>query len=159
VELVTVTFERVFEVSRAAGLRGPACSEFGFQAAKVKQYAVRVPGAPGIEAGMTVTALLEKSGDWHSLRGWKNWTTGELALPDLRHTALTTLASAVFCMLALVVALADGGSMPLLPWLFALVSGLAAVSGSTMLLRQRRFIAQLRELASPPAEPALLHDA
>ena len=155
-EFVTVRFDRVFEVSRAAGLRGPACSEFSFQAANMKQYAVRVPGSPGIEAGMTVTALLGKPGDWHSLCGWKNWTTGELALPSLLHTGLTTLASTAICALSVLVALGGDGSMPWLPWYLALGSGLGAVLGLLKFFRERRRIEHLRGLSTPPGQAVLL---
>ncbi|KQZ42288.1 hypothetical protein [Duganella sp. Root1480D1] len=72
--------DRVFTMARN-NHKGDRYTEFGFEAAGRKYYAVEVPGWPQIEAGMTVTALLERQDDWGSVCGWVNRQTGEITAP------------------------------------------------------------------------------
>jgi hypothetical protein len=70
---VTITFQRVFDVVRRPlpyERQNEKFTAFSFEANSATQYGVEISGWPPIEAGMTVTALLEKEGDWHSLVGW-----------------------------------------------------------------------------------------
>ena len=76
---VTVTFDRVFDIVRRSQRNRVPCTEFGFQAGDVKKYGIAAPGSPRIEAGMTVTAVLQRPGDWQTLLGWVNHETGEIA--------------------------------------------------------------------------------
>ncbi len=75
----TVTFEQVFDVTRNVRRSRVPSTEFGFQAGEMKVQSVLVSGSPRIEAGMTVTALLDRPGDWQSLLGWVDHETGEIA--------------------------------------------------------------------------------
>lgn len=79
--LVTVTFDRVFDLHRRVGGRFPTHTQFSFESGGQVHYSVSVPGLPTIETGMTVTAILAEAGNWQSLKGWRNWSNGELALP------------------------------------------------------------------------------
>lgn len=76
---VTVTFDRVFDIVRRSQRNRMPCTEFGFQAGAVRRYGIAAPGSPRIEAGMTVTAVLRRSGDWQTLLGWVDHSTGEIA--------------------------------------------------------------------------------
>lgn len=76
---VTITFDRVFDIVPTSQRKRVVRTEFGFQAGDLKQERVAVPGSPRIEDGMTVTALLDRPGDWRSLLGWVNHETGEIA--------------------------------------------------------------------------------
>ena len=77
----TVTIDRVFSVAYRWGNPGPR-TEFGFASGNKRYYGLELPGKPAIEAGMQVTAILEKEGDWSSLQGWFNHTTGEVVSPS-----------------------------------------------------------------------------
>lgn len=77
-ELVTVTFDRVFDIVRMAS-RGRQWTEFGFEAGPLRKYAVPIEGEPKIEAGMTVSVVLRKPGDWQTLVGWVDHRTGEIS--------------------------------------------------------------------------------
>lgn len=86
-----ICFARVFDVVRVKvrpflSRGGDTHTVFGFETASGhKHYNVRVPGLPTVESGMVVTAILSKKDDWHSILGWVNEGTGEMAMP--RHTA------------------------------------------------------------------------
>ncbi|SEB13473.1 hypothetical protein [Variovorax sp. YR216] len=76
---ITITFDRVFDIVRGSRRNRVPCTVFGFQSGDVEERSVAVPGSPRIEAGMTVTAVLERPGDWQTLLGWVNHETGEIA--------------------------------------------------------------------------------
>lgn len=78
--LTTVRIDRVFSVERRSGRQGKY-TEFGFASATSRHYSVNVPGWPAIEAGMEISALLARHGDWESLQGWVNHTSGEVVAP------------------------------------------------------------------------------
>jgi len=128
---VTVTIDRVFSVAYRWSKPGPR-TEFGFASGNKRYYGLELPGKPAIEAGMQVTAILEKDGDWNSLQGWLNHTTGEVVSP-----------SRAGPMFQLAICLVIGGSvctsldnvLLILFFLFTLIG--AALCGS-MLLRAHR---------------------
>ena len=90
---------------------------------------------------MQVTAILEKEGDWNSLQGWLNHTTGELVSPSRASHVLQLLVCGVI-----------GGSVitsldnALSIVIFLFFSVIALLSGS-MLLRAHRAIKALAALA------------
>ncbi len=43
-----------------------------------RQYAVQMRGAPRLESGMVVTAVLRDTDNWQTLVGWLNHATGEI---------------------------------------------------------------------------------
>lgn len=96
-ELVTVTFDRVFDIISAMR-NGMACTEFGFEAGALRKYAVAIAGEPRIEAGMTVSAVLRQPGDWQTLVGWVDHETGEIACrgagPEIGKLAMPLFMSA-----------------------------------------------------------------
>jgi hypothetical protein len=79
---VTVTMERVFDVVRRRGRHG-RYTEFSFVRAGVTHYAVRAPGWPVVESGMTVSVLLARQDDWRAIVGWVHHSSGELAAPEV----------------------------------------------------------------------------
>ena len=83
----TVTLDRVFDVQRRnASKYAPKRTDFSFESAGTRHFAVQVPGWPGLAQGDRLTAVLQEPGNWQTLAGWKNHTTGELVLPDTRRS-------------------------------------------------------------------------
>lgn len=77
--LLTLQFDRIFDVVRVPETRHiPKHTMFGFESGKQAQYGVSVPGWPELKVGHSVTVLLKKAGDWQSVQGWINRSTGEL---------------------------------------------------------------------------------
>ncbi|KAB8056679.1 hypothetical protein GCN74_23130 [Janthinobacterium sp. FT14W] len=76
----TVKIERVFPIRRSNSRHGMS-TQSGFATASSRHYSFTLPGWPAIEAGMEITAVLERDGDWAALRGWLNHTTGEVVAP------------------------------------------------------------------------------
>jgi hypothetical protein len=87
-KFVTVRFDRVFDLHRRVGGRYPTHTQFSFESDGHIRYSVSVPGLPEIEAGMTVTVVLAEPGNWQSLKGWRNWSNGEYALPETRRSLI-----------------------------------------------------------------------
>lgn len=95
-----VRFERVFDVVRSGGPQKFPHTLFGFESATGVHCGVEIPGAPRIEAGDTILAVLDKPGNWQTLRGWRNLETGEVAAPPVGGGvvgSIAMLASAIFC--------------------------------------------------------------
>jgi hypothetical protein len=83
----TITIERVFDVQRRRASRyAPRRTDFSFEANGVKRYAVQVPGWPSLDAGSRLTVVLGSAGNWQSLAGWMNHSTGEVVLPEFRRS-------------------------------------------------------------------------
>ena len=137
---VTVTIDRVFSVAYRWGNPGPR-TEFGFSSGNKRYYGLELPGKPAIEAGMQVTAILEKEGDWSSLQGWFNHTTGELVSPPRANHVLQLLVCGV---LGSSVITSLDNAMSIVIFLF--LSAIALLSGS-MLWRAHRAIKALAALA------------
>jgi hypothetical protein len=77
---VTVTLEdigRVVEQKDQYGLRTVRLT-FNVTVAGRRQYAVQIAGAPRLEDGMVVTAVLRDPKNWQTLAGWLNHATGEI---------------------------------------------------------------------------------
>jgi hypothetical protein len=80
-ELITFTFDRVFDLHRySEGRNQKKHTLFSFSSDIGTQYGVSVPGWPKIEPGDTVTAILSESSNWQTLRGWANHRTKEVAV-------------------------------------------------------------------------------
>jgi hypothetical protein len=76
-EQVTLIFDRVFDLHRYAQTRYlDRCTLFSFESEGKNRYSVCVPGHPPIAAGMTITALLRDIGNWQTLVGWVDHSTG-----------------------------------------------------------------------------------
>lgn len=95
----TVRFDRVFDLHRRVGGRYPPHTEFSFESNGRVHYSVRVPGHPTIEVGMTVTAVLTEPGNWQSLKGWRNLSNGEFALPATRQSITSACCSLFIALL------------------------------------------------------------
>ena len=81
---VTVTFDLVFDLRRVPGSRvSGRRSLFSFTADGETHRELKIPGWPRLQVGDTVTALLRRKGDWHTLVGWVNHDTGEVVAPSL----------------------------------------------------------------------------
>lgn len=81
--LEKVTFERIFDLHyREGGRYAPKRTDFSFEAGGKRHFAVQAMGWPDLAAGHTITAALGKPGNWQTLIGFKNHTTGKLVLPD-----------------------------------------------------------------------------
>jgi hypothetical protein len=85
--LVPVTLDRVFDLHRRSASRyAPQRTDFSFECAGKKHYAVEAPGWPRISEGDTWTAVLTEDGNWQTLVGWKNHTTDDAVVPDIKRT-------------------------------------------------------------------------
>ena len=74
---ITLTFDRVFDLHRYEQTRYiDRCTLFSFESDGRNRYSVCVPGHPPIATGTTVTALLRESGNWQSLVGWVDHSSG-----------------------------------------------------------------------------------
>lgn len=109
---VTVQFDKVMHVHRKRAFKAaPERTVFSFMSNYRYTPYVTVPGWPRLEDGMKVKALLRNPGDWHSLVGWRDLKTNELALPNPSHffsTSISILSACVFVMLMV----ALGPSLP-----------------------------------------------
>ncbi|HEY4080219.1 MAG TPA: hypothetical protein VGM81_05955 [Burkholderiaceae bacterium] len=146
---LTVTFERVFDVVRQSpGLLSHGREEktlFGLESGQVKHYGVSILGFPRIESGMTVTALLSKADDWHSLVGWLDHATGDIA-GSKRANTFAAFAVALMAACGAAVATLAGN------WYGAGLFALAAVGAGVALLRFRQFnqeVSGLKHLHDP----------
>jgi len=79
-ELVQVTFDRLFNIARHPHWRGSKRTHFGFESKGKRYFDISVPEWPRIEEGMTVIALLKNPNDWgtKSLLGWIDCTDGSI---------------------------------------------------------------------------------
>ncbi|SCK21505.1 hypothetical protein VAR608DRAFT_1645 [Variovorax sp. HW608] len=148
---VTITFDRVFDIVHRSRRNRVLSTEFGFESADVKESGVAVPGAPRIEAGMTVTAVLERPGDWRTLLGWVNHGTGEIAC----RSAASSLGGIVAMLLGSLWASHLMSTRPLVAAFVIVVSILCCVGsvvGMRKAIRTRRLLEAARStLASRDA--------
>ncbi len=80
---VTVTFDLVFDLRRVPGSRlSGRRSLFSFTAGGETHRELKIAGWPRLQVGDTITALLRREGDWHTLVGWVNHDTGEVVAPS-----------------------------------------------------------------------------
>ena len=95
-----VKIVRVFPLLRT-NYRGQKSTQFGFATETKRYYDLHINGWPVIEAGMKMTAILEKPGDWQSLQGWVNHTSGEVAAPTrgnwIFQLTVSSLMSIIIC--------------------------------------------------------------
>ncbi|HLO94258.1 MAG TPA: hypothetical protein VK195_08070, partial [Burkholderiaceae bacterium] len=81
----TLTLERVFDVQRPSLAGGrQLTSDFSFEAQGRTMYGVNAPGMPSLKAGDRVSFVLREAGNWQTLVGWHNHSTGEQVLPKVR---------------------------------------------------------------------------
>jgi hypothetical protein len=92
-QIETIVLARVFDVQRKEASRySPRRTDFSFEAANgMKRYAVQAPGWPAIEPGHRLTVVLERAGNWQTLAGWKNASTGEIVLPETGRSCIGVL--------------------------------------------------------------------
>ncbi|MBI3350868.1 MAG: hypothetical protein HY020_27185 [Burkholderiales bacterium] len=77
-QILTVRLKRVFDVKRSPLAREEA-TNFSFETDEGQRcFFMQLPGKPRLEAGDVVTAVLAQAGNWQSLRGWKNLSSGEV---------------------------------------------------------------------------------
>lgn len=79
--LISITFDRVFDIVQDPTGRGSYPTLFSFESAGKRYFSVSISGAPRLENGMKVIAALAHPGDWKSLEGWKDVQTGRIHLP------------------------------------------------------------------------------
>ena len=149
---VTITFDRVFDIARTSRRNRVVRTEFGFQSGDLKLDRIAVPGAPRIEDGMTVTALLERPGEWRTLLGWVNHATGEIAC----QSAASNIAGIGPIVLGSLLAYHFAGTQPVFAALVAVVS-IACCVGSVIGMRKsasarRRLEAVRMALKAAPAQ-------
>ncbi|CAB4046620.1 hypothetical protein [Paraburkholderia phenoliruptrix] len=80
---VTVTLENITGITPNKGRAGDTQSlNFNVTVQGVRQYAVLIRGAPRLENGTVVTAVLRDPNNWQTLVGWRNHLTGEICGVD-----------------------------------------------------------------------------
>ncbi len=94
----SITFDKILYVKRIRGGTVPEATEFGFVSDGVSYEGIVVPGKQKIETGLSVTALLRKDGDWHSLVGWVNNKSGDLAVDDIALPAILGIPLTLACI-------------------------------------------------------------
>jgi hypothetical protein len=94
-ELVTVRFDRIFDVVKGRKGRKPV-TFFGFQFGDSKRYGVPAPGNPMLREGARVTALLGEAGNWQKLVGWYDHTSDEVVV----ESAAYEYFSLAWCLVA-----------------------------------------------------------
>ncbi len=141
---VIVTFDRVFDVKRTRVRNHGPCTIFGFQSGQVRAHGVLVPDWPRIEPGMTVTAVLQRRGDWQTLMGWVDHQTGEVVGQKtmMVSTVFGLLVASVIGGVSVFVSLHDG-QVPV-ACLIAIVTG-CVVFG--LAIHMRNLVAANRLLA------------
>ncbi|WP_168789196.1 hypothetical protein [Paraburkholderia aromaticivorans] len=77
---VTVTLENIGGIVAQKDKNGARTvrTAFNVTVAGKRQYAVQIAGAPRLENGMVVTAVLRDTENWQTLAGWLNHATGEI---------------------------------------------------------------------------------
>lgn len=134
-QLVTVRFDRVFDVVPGARARKPV-TWFGFEFAGKRHVAVSAPGNVAIKEGARVTAALAKAGDWQTLVGWVDHATGDMVI----ESAARETFNIAFCCVAGAVCLA---AYRLEPLGFGLVlAGLAAWAAASVVSLHRLKLAR-----------------
>lgn len=99
-QIVTVTFERIFDLHRWEETNSSARhTTFGFVSNGKPHYAVSIPNWPTIEAGTTVTAFLREQGNWQSLAGWINQQTNEVTTTNYRRSLFFAVISGILALL------------------------------------------------------------
>ena len=145
---ITITFDQVFDVVHRSQRNRVLSTQFGFQSGDMKKVGVTVPGSPRIEAGMTVTALLERPGDWQSLLGWVNHETGEIAC----RRAASNIGGVGAIVLGSLLAYHLAGTQPCLAALVAVISIACCVGGIVGMrkaVRARRYLETARMTVAP----------
>lgn len=75
---ITITIDRVFDITTGVSRGKQPCTFFSFQSGQASEYGVAVPGEPELGNGMTISAFLKEIDNWHTLLGWVNHGIGEV---------------------------------------------------------------------------------
>jgi hypothetical protein len=77
---ITVTLENIGGIGAEKDKYGSRTisTAFNVTVAGKRQYAVQMRGAPRLESGMVVTAVLRDTDNWQTLVGWLNHSIGEI---------------------------------------------------------------------------------
>lgn len=87
-----ITLDRVFDTQRhEAGRFTPRRTGFSFESAGTTRYGVTAPGWPELTEGHRLTVMLGQAGNWQTLVGWVNRSTGETVQPDWVRTATSVV--------------------------------------------------------------------
>ncbi|RLJ38896.1 hypothetical protein [Acidovorax sp. 106] len=136
-QVITLTLERVFDIQRREATRFiPKHTHFSFESEGRLRYTVQVPGWPSIEAGHTLTALLEKPDNWQTLVGWKNSNTNELAFPDEQHLAFFSGAAGICAATGWLLTWDE--PLPSVLWIFTAIFTLCSVAGIARWLQLKK---------------------
>jgi len=145
---VTITFDEVFDIVRNSQRSRVLSTQFGFRSGDMKKHGITVPGSPRIEAGMTVTAVLERPGDWQTLLGWVNHETGEIAC----RRAASNIGGIGAIVLGSLLAYHLASTQPILAALVAVISigcCVGSIVGMRKAVRVRRLLEAVRTTLAP----------
>lgn len=153
--LVTVRLDRIFDVVHGVHNRKEV-TFFGFQYGQKRVFCVPAPGRQDIQVNDVITAYLKEEGNWQTLVGWFNHSTGEVVIEGAAYeVGFVIVTGAMTVML-----LKDGFSLTILPSLLLL----AMLGSSTGCIRSFLFLRRVRKelermkvspmpaLPSPPAD-------
>lgn len=81
---ITVTLENIGGIVEQKDRYGVGTVRVAFNVTieGKRQYAVQIAGAPRLDNGMVVTAVLRDTENWQTLVGWLNHATGEICGVD-----------------------------------------------------------------------------
>jgi hypothetical protein len=137
---ITLTMERVFDVVCERDRHYVKYTTFSFEHAGRKHYGIHVLGWQPVESGMTVSAILAKPDDWHTLLGWVNLASGEITPQENENPGMMLAVGITIFFLVLM----SGNPWPLL---IALPVSFFGVLGLRRNMRLRRAL----EALAPPS--------
>lgn len=126
---ITVTLENIGGIVAEKDKYGSRTisTAFNVTVAGKRQYAVQVRGAPRLESGMVVTAVLRDTDNWQTLVGWLNHSTGEICginSPEISFWWFVAgiLVSALLCLKWIHEAHSGNASARVVVWIIAVAA-------------------------------------
>lgn len=93
---VTLRMDRVFDVQPDAFSGNIRRTLFSFESGGKRYFSVLVNGDPKLQSGQTITAILERPGDWQTVLGMRIHETGEVCAPGAAQHVWWLLRTAFF---------------------------------------------------------------
>ena len=126
---ITVTLENIDGIVAEKDKYGgrTISTAFNVTVGGKRQYAVPMRGAPRLESGMVVTAVLRDTDNWQTLVGWLNHSTGEICginSPEISFWWFVAgiLVSALLCLKWIHEAHSGNASARVVVWIVAVAA-------------------------------------
>lgn len=142
--MITVRLDRVFDVVHENG-KDPH-TLFSIEYGGRSHYGVRIPGLHAVRDGMIVSTFLEREGDWQSLLGWRDHSTGEIVC----RSALFDFFPIVLAVFLVVFGIVFWDAAPIIAGLLAALAVGMLKWGIGALSRRADITQQLRDATGLP---------